>query len=373
MGCIRLILAIAVVASHSGGILYLPLLPGSTAVQTFYVISGFYMALILNEKYADKKNCYQLFISNRLLRLLPVYWAALLIGVAATILTHGYFAQEMPTTPIALYSPMSIGTLLFAVWSNLFILGQDLSMFLGIDSISGSLYPTTNFHAAALPAHRLLVVPQGWSLSIEMLFYAIAPAIATRRSSVLFLILMASVATRILLYSAGYSFDPWAHRFFPNELALFVWGALAYRWYVWIRRYPPSNLRLCEVFALSLTLLLGFPYFFREWPELRLWGFLLLFGACIPYVFLLSKTWVVDRVLGELSYPVYLIHVSIIWLVVTFIGISNHTVAATVIPITLIISFLVYYFVARPIDAVRQKRIESGGDDHLPQNRSSAI
>ena len=56
MGILRFILALAVVFVHTGHIYGSDfygtrLMGGVVAVQAFYIISGFYMALILNTKY----------------------------------------------------------------------------------------------------------------------------------------------------------------------------------------------------------------------------------------------------------------------------------------------------------------------------------
>ena len=51
MGLIRALLAISVILAHSESFLGLSLVGGKVAVQAFFIISGFYMALILNEKY----------------------------------------------------------------------------------------------------------------------------------------------------------------------------------------------------------------------------------------------------------------------------------------------------------------------------------
>jgi len=51
MGTIRLLLAVSVLAFHSAPIAGLQLPDGIVAVQSFYVISGFYMSLILTERY----------------------------------------------------------------------------------------------------------------------------------------------------------------------------------------------------------------------------------------------------------------------------------------------------------------------------------
>lgn len=52
--------------------------PGDTAVQVFFAISGFYMTLVLNEKYLDS---YGSFLANRALRLLPLYWITVALSV----------------------------------------------------------------------------------------------------------------------------------------------------------------------------------------------------------------------------------------------------------------------------------------------------
>ena len=84
MGIIRLLLAISVVVYHSRPLLgQINFLPGSTAVQAFFIISGFYMSLVINEKYEDKQSFYR----ARLLKIFPVYWAI----VAVSIYLTGYF------------------------------------------------------------------------------------------------------------------------------------------------------------------------------------------------------------------------------------------------------------------------------------------
>ena len=58
---------------HAGDFLGFPLVPGDTAVQSFYAVSGFCVAVVLNEKYRPGSSTYSLFTSNRFLRLFPVY------------------------------------------------------------------------------------------------------------------------------------------------------------------------------------------------------------------------------------------------------------------------------------------------------------
>jgi peptidoglycan/LPS O-acetylase OafA/YrhL len=56
------------------------ILPGLVAVQVFFIISGFYMSLILKEKY--KTNTI-LFYTNRLFRPFPTYLLVLVLSVIA--------------------------------------------------------------------------------------------------------------------------------------------------------------------------------------------------------------------------------------------------------------------------------------------------
>ena len=81
MGLLRLILALSVFIVHTGSFYGFNLVGFSVAVQSFFVISGFYMSLILNEKYKGPGS-YYLFISNRFLRLLPAHWVVLALAVS---------------------------------------------------------------------------------------------------------------------------------------------------------------------------------------------------------------------------------------------------------------------------------------------------
>ena len=98
MGAIRLLLALSVVAVHGGAIFGFSMVGGQIAVQSFYIISGFYMSLILNEKYIGVNNSYRLFLTNRLIRLYPIYWSVLLGTIIAcagvAIVTNGHYLPK---------------------------------------------------------------------------------------------------------------------------------------------------------------------------------------------------------------------------------------------------------------------------------------
>ena len=58
------------------------ILPGSRAVQIFYIISGFLMAMILNGKYADTLHGNLIFYTNRLVKIFAPY----LIVLSSTVI-----------------------------------------------------------------------------------------------------------------------------------------------------------------------------------------------------------------------------------------------------------------------------------------------
>jgi len=130
MGLIRLLLAFTVVIAHSNPIFGNKIVGGITSVHAFFIISGFYMALILNEKYVTKDS-YKLFITNRLLRLYPVYWVMFVITIIVGLLAYRYSNHHPILLRPYLEDP---GSLSIFSWiclgiSNLTLIGQDWMMF----------------------------------------------------------------------------------------------------------------------------------------------------------------------------------------------------------------------------------------------------
>ena len=54
MGTIRLLLALFVVVTHTESFFGFNFTGGQVAVEIFFIISGFYMTMILNEKYVGE-------------------------------------------------------------------------------------------------------------------------------------------------------------------------------------------------------------------------------------------------------------------------------------------------------------------------------
>lgn len=121
--------------------------------------------------------------------------------------------------------------LLVLVTANAGIWLQDVVMFLGLNPDTGQLYFTRDFRQSVPQLHTFLLVPQAWTIAVELTFYLAAPFVVRRRLRAIAGLLAASLVLRLVLYRTGFNHDPWTYRFFPAEVAFFLGGVLAYRLY----------------------------------------------------------------------------------------------------------------------------------------------
>jgi peptidoglycan/LPS O-acetylase OafA/YrhL len=361
MGSLRFLLAISVAYGHAGDFLGFPLVPGDTAVQCFYAISGFYMSLVLNEKYRPESSSYFLFISNRFLRLFPAYGVVLLLTLLLAFVVRGLSPSPDLPFVVAWHSlnPLDWPSAAFLIGSQVIMWGQDLYLFLTLKH--GALVFWPDFHTAPQPLYSLLVIPPGWTLGLEFSFYLIAPFIVRRSVAAITAIFGASVALRLCLqFWFGYQGDPWSYRFFPSEVAVFLIGALAYRVY----RLPTIafNWRSCRVFAIAIVCI-AIALLINRWngvSRLASVTFWALAVGAIPFLFRATKNTTIDRYLGELSYPIYICHFLVIWFLdATVMFGSNLARGSSIIAMTLIVSTALYWIVDRPVDVWRHWRFSA--------------
>lgn len=311
MGILRCYLALCVVAAHaSAGIA--PWMLGSTeAVQIFFIISGFYMQLVLARKYTGVVQFYE----SRALRIYVPYFLTLFlviaVSVASGIIGGKWLAlQAYAGQPFSANDPVAF---LLAAASNLTIFGQDLTLF-----VNGAPGEFLRFRQAAPTAPGLctyLVIPQSWTIALELTFYLLAPFLARWSTAKLLVLLGASLALRFVgLLVFGLGHDPWLYRFFPFELALFLAGMLACRWYLSRRDSKPvcaGGGWTATVLALVLLTVCArlLPDHSAKAGEIAvLLGFYALAAIGIALLFAATENNSLDRDLGELSYPIYLNH-----------------------------------------------------------------
>lgn len=358
MGLLRFLLALTVVLGHSSSIFGFQMVGGVVAVQAFYIISGFYMTLILNEKYVGVNSSYKLFISNRLLRLFPIYWTVLILTILYSVVlvfsTNGndlgsfsYYTQY--------WNNMGIGSIFYLIFTNLFLFLQDTVMFLSLDTTTGSLFFTRNFHDHTPELYNFLMIPQAWTIGVEIAFYLIAPFLVRRKLSIIIPLIVLSLLLRIVLY---YYFnlknDPWTYRFFPTELVFFLLGIVAYHGYKKLETLDikTNHLKFIWFSVLAVTIF----YSFLPIPHKNI---LYLFGFFItlPFIFILTKKWKKDTEIGELSYPIYISHILILTIIKALDIPIFGPLGLTISLLTIAFSVLLNSVVTKRIEKIRQKRL----------------
>ncbi len=361
MGLVRFLLAVSVVFAHAGHTQYMGMVGGKLAVELFYIFSGFYMALILTEKYVGLKT-YKVFITNRMLKLYPIYWAVAVLVVLFSL----YMAYDTDWRMWGIfryykgyYAKMSFFTFLFLMVSNVFVFFQDWIMFMGVSLTSGNLFFTDNFMETHPRLQSFLLVPQAWTIGLELTFYLIAPFIARKNIGWLILIGIVSLSCKILLALNGYSHDPWTYRFFFSELHLFILGMLAYRMYNIIKNKSLNKSVLYSILAFDVLIILLCEPIRLYLGDQTDTIYLIIFFVSLPFVFHLSKRWRFDSKIGELSYPIYISHGLVILMLGYFFQFPTKSIVgwASVV-VAVAIAFLLNYLILRPIDRYRQSRVK---------------
>ena len=357
MGILRTILAIAVLVFHSSKIFGLRMAGGQVAVQTFYMISGFYMALILNEKYTGQGN-YRLFMRNRLWRIYPVYW--ILLAAALLVSLIGYYGFNSPcylARYISYAGCLGPFAILYFVLENVILVGQDILLFLGIDA-QCHVFLTRYPFSQPQTGFSYLLVPQAWSISLELMFYAIAPFIVRRRWVWQLALVVASLGLRIYwVQGLHLSFAPWTYRFFPLELAFFVAGSLAYVCY---RALADRDVSDKIGYALTALCVLGVIFYNDIGPDpgFKKWLYYGLVWLSLPFIFRAFKQNRTDRWIGELSFALYISHHLVVMalrsLFLAHPQYMEYYGCATLL-ISLVIAILLNKWVVEPLNRRREK------------------
>lgn len=362
MGTLRFILALAVVIVHTaylyGSSLFgLTLTGGVLAVQAFYMVSGFYMSLILDTKYTGK-GAYWLFISNRFLRIYPIYWVVLLLTI--TLASFPSFAHMFGFRPwhlVGTDTPLAFSSIVFLNAANLVLFGQDIVLFLGVRP-DGVLHFTTDFAKSEPALFTFLPVPQAWTLSLELMFYLLAPFLARTRTHALLILMAASLALRLYVYfEAGLYHDPWTYRFFPTELAFFIAGMVSFRLYEWVNAKQVS----ASVAAAATLIVVGATVGHQFLPGGAIvhWAYYVLLFAFMPFLYIFSNSHrSTDGWIGELSYPIYVSHVFVLLALSPLLERIPASLTTPIVCVaTALLSLVLMRFVSTPIERYRQERV----------------
>jgi peptidoglycan/LPS O-acetylase OafA/YrhL len=347
MGIFRFLLAALVVLFHFGGLGWIV---GRIAVFGFYCISGFLIFQVLDRVYLDEPRGIPRFFLNRFFRLVPLY-------LLYTVLT---LAMVQWLGPGAIVDPAG-RRILQGVDRETPVLLFESATFDPIAHIVSSM-PVLEFTPD--------LIPQGWSIGVELTFYLVAPlvVITTRRQAWR---IGAWIAAGLVLFlwgvrAAGADLELFQTVVYKNAVAsafvFFVGGALYYvrrRWgqplsfaaaviplLVWLAVVTVPELHLGGEPSRSARV-------FTEY----LWLTMLLAGlVALTQVRRLRP---LDANAGSLCYGIYLNHFFVAGLllragVASYLGLPGTLPFGMAVLIgSTVLAYLTYHLVERPFDRVR--------------------
>lgn len=339
MGVLRFVLALFVIFSHAGSNLTIPLwdhhsfqmynFGGRNAVGLFYIISGFYMAMILTEKYSSSLKSFYL---SRAMRLFPTYWFSLILG----FLLIGTDFKRI----LEMIAMLPFGTQIYYHVCNFLMIGSDTAYLVTADWLGLHLdpYGVSETHNG----FSFLLNPPVFTIGIEMLFYILCPLII-KSIRITLSFLAFGLLYHLAIKYFGVNNLMYQYHLFPSSLLYFTLGILSYRLYQ--KGQSPISNKTYKYF-----LLFAFILFLTEplLPNL----YLFIFPLFVPTLFQMTKHNKIDRFLGDLSYPLYMIHFILLkyfwslgtdakWLG-TFVTLSSVSLA-----------ILIHLFLEKPVDRYR--------------------
>lgn len=286
-----------------------PFLPGLQTdfqgVAIFFVISGFIMTHITHQ---DKRETTPAaFMLHRLIRIVPLYWFSVLVFLWLSNLGALNLAGTLPRIgKLAMEAPLSLldwfgSTFHLFAWASPADVIRTL-LFIPYRNLNGHLQP-------------LLGV--GWTLNIEMYFYALFALMllfGSRRAPTFTGI--AIVVVWLVGKGAGEAGADWLQLYSSDYVLCFTGGITIY--YLWRRCQQAAanqqNRRQFMVLASVLTLIYvvsnlnPFQWTAQHSPASLITSVLLVFASLIAHSLGLRLTspWVL--LLGAASYSLYLVH-----------------------------------------------------------------
>jgi peptidoglycan/LPS O-acetylase OafA/YrhL len=319
--------------THIGAVTWFPLAPAGFAVQCFYLLSGFYIAIGLNERYT-KPSMNTEFYMGRVLRLWPVYLFSILILIPTGMIES--VAHTISQQPLLIQ--------IVAVFSNIFMLGSDL--LLHVSSVDGNIvfseYGIDKNHNGA---QNIINLP-AWTLSIEILFYLVAPFILRSQKKTLAFFIMAIIyALAAKIFTATTSTPLRTDLYYPGPALYFSLGAGAY----WLHKLYAGDLKkMAMLYALVLVLVASCTMH-RTQEAFTL----VALAALSPILFLKTKNSKIDKWFGDLSYPLYITHIPVT-IIVRWLGLfeaNTYTYVASIIVGTLV----AVYAIELPVERFRKR------------------
>ena len=335
MGYYRFILAINVVLFHLLSVRGI----GPAAVISFFVLSGFLMTLIMQSSYGYSITGFIKYAQNRFLRLFPIYWVLGAISLLTIALVGDVSSRNFH---YAMTIPSSIGEWL----SNVTLVFWSLQP---ID-VTPRLAPAT------------------WALTIELFFYLLIGLGLSRTKLITTIWLLTSIVYMIY-YNLNHQLGLAYGSIFSASLPFSI-GAFCYHYrFAIFALLDKTQVRKLLVFSfiVNLGLLATAPLYLPNsviWKVTLLCNFLNIVMSALMAVLLFKIDKSIDskwnKILGDMSYPVYVFHWSgaliAAALIDNFDRQSNEMVIFLIgILVTLGISYSVEKLISSKLNTIRER------------------
>ena len=169
MGLLRVFLATMIVVLHTA-----PEYVQGFPFPLIFVLSGFYMGLVLTEKYTGPGR-FRLFFTNRLLRLMPPYWIFLSFSLIVAVFYLTVMGSSLMLGPwITSWPHLSLSAIVTLITANITIYGQDLLFFCYLNPATNALTFAADALHQTTPAWFFLLIPQAWFMPTFCQYLSVA-------------------------------------------------------------------------------------------------------------------------------------------------------------------------------------------------------
>ncbi len=337
LGSYRYFLAMCVVISHTGPAEQVHL--GFYGVIAFFILSGFLLCRSLRTHYFHSKGGVTTYVINRALRVYPLYMMLATMMLCALTL--------LPQNPDIVHHKLGQPTILYEWITNIVIIGN--TSLLGIRA-------------------EHFLIPASWSLSVELLFWLFMILLCRKRLYIRYWCIL-SIALYLLLIMTGASLYLTYYSIFAGSCAFSIgaWAALHHE----DNHIKTYNKKRGIYLACALVFYLISTCFYIDAPSRE--PILLSLGLPVSMLIcymIITSLWTlnaetlpsivttIDRMLGDMSYPIFISHIFVLYLMVYFNVIDadqqkTWTCFFMNITLTTLLSIILVYVFEKPIERIR--------------------
>lgn len=329
-GTFRAILAIMVVALHLGGV---PAL-GNYAVFAFFCLSGYLMTLIMQRNYGYTLIGFSTYIINRFLRIYPIYWFSIILSIILI-----WYSGEVSSVHFhkAIYLPKD-------EWD----LFRNVTLF----------FPYRD-------PPRL--TPPAWALTVEICFYILIGLGLAKNKLITLIWFVFSVLYHLSVTAMGLGREYYYFSILAASLP-FSTGAIVFHFNKQLRVLIDKVSIVHPIFMIPVFILINWLIGIFLSASHGLF-FYINFILCAVYILVLSNTKSLpyidaklDKWIGDFSYPMYLIHYQVGFLMVlvfSSFGVSferpSLSLFLAAMPLIILFSWIASVLMEKPIDLIRDR------------------